>query len=173
MYWHGAIICKVTLPVSSSLFSNEHKHLLRGRTWMSPALLSNLLLMGPQTISCFHLLYWFDLRPRHGISRVRKKLKIYCLFQVEEAVKEKKKKKESEHAWRGVTWNLKSSVLSALLLYWPTKLLLAAVWLDLMKLSLLLLLPVAPVFQTCWSQALCPPSIISIDRCSPGRTGIA
>lgn len=68
---------------------------------MSLALLSNLLLMGPQTISCFHLLYWFDLRPSRCSSRVRK-LEIYCLFRVEEAVKEGEKKK-SEHDSGGIT----------------------------------------------------------------------
>lgn len=41
--------------------------------------------------------------------------------------KGKKKKKETEHASRGITWILTSSLLSALLLYWPTKLLVAAV----------------------------------------------
>lgn len=43
---------------------------------------------------------------------------------------------------------------------------------DLMKISSLLLLPVAPAFETCWFRgSLLPPSIIAIDRC-PGRTSI-
>lgn len=61
----------------------------KGRTWMSLSLLSNFLLMGPQTISCFHLSYWFDLWPSQYLSWVQK-LKIYRLSQVEEAVKGKK-----------------------------------------------------------------------------------
>lgn len=60
-------------------------HTLRGRTWISLALLSNLLLMGPWTISCFHLLYLFDLRSTRGFSYAQKNLEIYCLFQVEDA----------------------------------------------------------------------------------------
>lgn len=55
---------------------------------MSLSLLSNFLLMGLQTISCFHLSYWFDLWPSHCLSWVQN-LKIYQLSQVEEAVKKK------------------------------------------------------------------------------------
>lgn len=47
--------------------------------------------MGPQTISCFHLSYWFDLWPSRCLSRVQK-LKIYRLSQVEEALKKKKER---------------------------------------------------------------------------------
>lgn len=97
MYRHRAIICNVTLPVSFFLSPPLNTSTCsEGRTWTSLALLSNLPLMGPQTISCFHLLYWFDLRPSCGFSlcvkKKKKNLEIYCLFLVEEAVKEGEKK---------------------------------------------------------------------------------
>lgn len=138
---------------------------------MSLALLSNLLLMGPQTISCFHLLYRFDLRPSRGFSWARK-LEIYCLFQVEEALKEGGKK--SEHDSRGITWiwshfQLFCSLCIVAVLTNRTAG--GSCLFDLMKLFLLLLVPVAPVFETCWLQALCSPSITSIDRCSPHHCG--
>lgn len=43
-----------------------------GRTCISLSLLSNFLWMGPRTISCFHLLYLFDLWPSHCLSWVKK-----------------------------------------------------------------------------------------------------
>lgn len=44
----------------------------KARTWMIPSLLGNFLLMVLQTISCFHLSYWFDLWPSHCLSWVQK-----------------------------------------------------------------------------------------------------
>lgn len=59
-----------------------------GRTCISPSLLSNFLWMGPRTISCFHLLYLFDLWPSHCLSWVQKNpLQIYRLSPVEEGIK--------------------------------------------------------------------------------------
>lgn len=58
-----------------------------GRTCISPSLLSNFLWMGPWTISCFHLLYLFDLWPSHCLSWVQKNLQIYHLSPVEEGIK--------------------------------------------------------------------------------------
>lgn len=53
--------------------TNTHTHTRspcfhKGRTRMSLSLLSNFLLMGPQTISCFHLSYWFNLWPSHRFT---------------------------------------------------------------------------------------------------------
>ena len=89
---------------------------------MSLSLLSNFLLMGPQTISCFHLSYWFDLWPSHCLSWVQK-LKIYRLSQVEEAIK---------NGFCGITWILNffqvfsflvkfNSTQFCVRLYWQTK----------------------------------------------------
>ena len=56
--------------------------------------------MGPQTISCFHLSYWFDLWPSRCLSRVPK-LKIYRLSQVEEALKKKKEEIQQQQPDHG------------------------------------------------------------------------
>lgn len=58
-----------------------------GRTCISLSLLSNFLWMGPWTISCFHLLYLFDLWPSHCLSWVQKNIQIYRLSPVEEGIK--------------------------------------------------------------------------------------
>lgn len=81
------------LPPLHILYSYKHAHTCshcshKGRTWMSLSLLGNFLLMGLQTISCFHLSYWFDLWPSHCLSRVQK-LKIY--LSGEGSCREKKK----------------------------------------------------------------------------------
>lgn len=125
IYWHNPIICNIQGPVTllHILYSyNTHTHCSdKGRTWMSLSLLSNFLLMGLQTISCFHLSYWFDLWPSHCLSWVQK-LKIYRLSQVEEAVKKKK-------GFSGITWILNwfqvflcDSTRFCIWLYWQTKL---------------------------------------------------
>lgn len=81
-------------PPAHTLYSCKHTYTHsrcshKDRTWMPLSLLSNFLLMGPQTISCFHLSYWFDLWSTHCLSWVQN-LKIYRLSQVEEAVKGEK-----------------------------------------------------------------------------------
>lgn len=60
----------------------------KGSTQMFLSLLSNFLLTGLQTISCFHLSYWFDLWPSRSLSWVEK-LRIYRFSHKEEAVKRK------------------------------------------------------------------------------------
>lgn len=70
------------------------------------SLLSNFLLMGLQTISCFHLSYWFDLWPSHCLSWVEK-LRIYRFSHKEEAVK----KKEILTRLLWYHWNLLPSFL--------------------------------------------------------------